>query len=100
MSVGVVPASSGARGPRGCVAVKLPGCSTKKLRRIVGAIVVLGTVGVGLYRIAAGATLSPFFMLLLGVVILSSAIGLYGKGTVDAAVDAVKELRDGDERES
>lgn len=79
--------------------MKVPSCSTKKLRRGVGAIVVLGTVAVGLYRIATGGTLSPFFMLLLGVVILSSAIGLYGQGTVDAAVDAVKQLRNGDEGE-
>lgn len=79
--------------------MKRPSCSTKTLRRYVGAVVVLGTVGVGLLQIARGETLSPFFMLLLGVVILSSAIGLYGKGTVDAAVDAVKQLRDGDEGE-
>lgn len=77
--------------------MKRPSCSTKQLRRGVGAIVVLGVVGTGLLQIVRGETLSPFFMLLLGVVILSSAIGLYGKGTVDAAVDAVKQLRDGSE---
>lgn len=73
--------------------------STKEYRAVVGSIVVLAVTAVGVYRIAQGDQLSPLFLLIFAVVVLASVAGLYGRGTLRTAVEAVKSLNGEDEGE-
>lgn len=69
-------------------------------RAIIGAAILLPTMGVILYRLAAGERLTIVEVSVLLVIVFASVIGLWGLLAFRESIKAVEDLTDGyDERE-
>lgn len=77
-----------------------PSTRVRLFRAVIGAAILLPTMGVILYRLAAGEKLTLIEVSILMVIVFAAVIGVWGALALKRSVDAVEDLTDGyDDRE-
>lgn len=76
--------------------------NTAAYRAVVGALVVLPTTGVVLWRWLQGDRLTPIMAVVFLTIVFAGVIAVFGRGTFRTAFDAMREVTgdgDGDDGE-